>query len=91
MLNWLVENIIGMQLKSTYSSRWWKEVKSLGDLKSNKSWPHQLLSDTNPTFHDLAESYNKFLIGLTSHFEPLPKYTSEQELQVPGFIGSPYS
>ena len=72
------------KLKSTNSSRWWKEVKSLGGLKSNESGPHQLLSDVNPTFHDLAESYNKFVIGLTSHFEPLPKYTSEQELQVPG-------
>ena len=72
------------KLKSTNSSRWWKKVKSLGGLKSNESWPHQLLSDINPTFHDLVESYNKFLIGLTSHFEPLPKYTSEQELQVPG-------
>ena len=72
------------KLKSTNSSRWLKEVKSLGGLKSNESWPHQLLSDVNPTFHDLAESYNKFLIGLTSHFEPLPKYTSEQELQVSG-------
>ena len=56
----------------------------MGSLKSNESWPHQLLSDVNPTFHDLAESYNKFPIGLTSRFEPLPKYTSEQELQVPG-------
>ena len=29
------------KLKSTNSSRWWKEVKSLGCLKSNRSWAHQ--------------------------------------------------
>ena len=63
------------KLKSTNSSRWWKEVKSFGGLKCNVSWPHQLLSDVNPTFHDLAESYNNFLIALTSYFKPLPKYT----------------
>ena len=71
------------KLKSTNSSRWWKEVKSLGGLKSNESWLHQL-SDVKPTFQDLAESYNQFLIGLTSHFEPLLEYSSGQKLQVPG-------
>ena len=50
------------KLKSTNSSRWWKEVKSLGGLKSNESWRHQL-SDVKPTFQDLAESYNHFLSG----------------------------
>ena len=72
------------KLKSTNHSRWWKEVKSLGGLKSNESWVHQLLSDVNPTFQDLAESYNQFFIGFTSHFEPLSKHSNEQELSVPG-------
>ena len=72
------------KLKSTNSSRWWKEVKSFGGLKSNEFWLHQLLSDVNPTFQDLADSYNQFLIGLTSHFKPLLEYSSGQELQVPG-------
>ena len=39
----------------------------------NGSWGHQLLSDVNPTFQDLAESYNQFLFG-----------SNEQELPVPG-------
>ena len=72
------------KLKNTNSSRWWKEVKSLGGLKSNGSWAHQLLSDVNPTFQDLAESYNQFHCGLTSHFEHWPKHSNEQELPVPG-------
>ena len=72
------------KLKSTNSSRWWKEVKSLGGLKSNGSWTHQLLSDVNPTLQDLAESYNQFLFGLTSHFEPLSKHSNEQQLPVSG-------
>ena len=72
------------KLKSTNSSRWWKEVRSLGGLKSNGSWTHQLLSDVNPTLQDLAESYNQFLFGLTSHFEPLSKHSNEQQLPVSG-------
>ena len=72
------------KLKSTNSSRWWKEVKSLDGLKSNESWLHQLLSDVNPKFQEFTESCNQFLIGLTSHFEPLLEYSSGQQLQVLG-------
>ena len=83
------------KLKSANPSRWWKEVKSLGGLSSRESWVHQLLSEVNPTCKDLAESYNGYLVGLTSHFEPLQKCTDVQEIEVPNHlqvnIGQVYS
>ena len=59
-------------------SRWWREVKSLGGLKSSDVWYQHLLSDDNPTLTHLAESYNNFLVNLTSHFDPpLPSHDVE--------------
>ena len=59
-------------------SRWWREVKSLGGLKSSDVWYQHLLSEDNPTLTHLAESYNNFLVNLTSHFNPLlPSHDAE--------------
>ncbi|CAB4000775.1 RNA-directed DNA polymerase from mobile element jockey [Paramuricea clavata] len=83
------------KLKSANPSRWWKEVKSIGGLSSRESWVHQLLSEVNPTCEDLAESYNGYLVGLTSHFKPLLECTDDQETEVPNHllvnIGQVYS
>ncbi|CAB3994355.1 RNA-directed DNA polymerase from mobile element jockey-like [Paramuricea clavata] len=83
------------KLKSANPSRWWKEVKSIGGLSSRKSWVHQLLSEVNPTCEDLAESYNGYLVGLTSHFKPSLECTDDQETEVPNHllvnIGQVYS
>ena len=59
------------KLNEVNPSRWWREVKSVGGLKSSDVWYHHLLSDENPTLTHLAESYNNFLVNLTSHFNPL--------------------
>ncbi|CAB4033726.1 Hypothetical predicted protein [Paramuricea clavata] len=83
------------KLKSANPSRWWKEVKSIGGLSSRESWVHQLLSEVNPTCEGLAESYNGYLVGLTSHFKPLLECTDDQETEVPNHllvnIGQVYS
>ena len=83
------------KLKSANPSRWWKEVKSIGGLSSRESWVHQLLSEVNPTCEDLAESYNGYLVGLTSHFKPFLECTDDQETEVPNHllvnIGQVYS
>ena len=71
------------KLKNTSRTRWWKEIKSLGGLSSQKYWHHQLLSDDNPNCADLAESYNDFLVGLTAHFEPLARCHQIEETEVP--------
>ena len=70
-------------MKNANPSRWWKEIKSLGALTSQDSWHHQLLSDDNPTCTDLAESYNNFLVGLTSHFQPLAHCDVIEQRDVP--------
>jgi hypothetical protein len=53
--------------KNTNPTRWWKEIKSIGSLSSQVSWCCQLLSQIIPTCRDLAEYYNDYLVGLTSH------------------------
>ena len=66
------------KLNEVNPSRWWREVKSLGGLKSSDVWYQHLLSDDNPTLTHLAESYNNFLVNLTSHFNPLlPSHDAE--------------
>ena len=74
------------KLKSTNPSRWWKEVKSLGGVTCQKSWVHQLLSETIPTCEDIAESYNSYLVVLASHFNPLLECTDDQEIEVPDHL-----
>ena len=60
------------RLKESNISQWWKEVKKIGSLPTSTEWWHQLLDNTNITSADmLADKFNKFLFGLTSHFEPL--------------------
>ena len=60
------------KLKISNPVRWWKEVKALGGLSSKSSWYSQLLSDDFRNCEDLAETFNSFLVALTSHFDPLP-------------------
>jgi hypothetical protein len=37
----------------------------------------------NPTCSELAESYNNFLVGLTSHFQPLDHNDTGELMEVP--------
>ena len=71
------------KLKSYNPSRWWKDLKALDGLSSQKLWYHQLLSDDLPTCMDLPESYNEFLVGLTSHFVPLVCCGENNLLELP--------
>ena len=72
-----------IQLKNTSPSRWWREIKTLGGLSSQDCWYHQLLSEVNPTCSELAETYNNFLVGLTSHFQPLDPNDTGELMEVP--------
>ena len=71
------------KLKQGNSSKWWKEVKSVGGLSSRDSWHHQLVSSDNRTTQHLVESINNFFTGLTSHFRPLEPDNTEMHLVVP--------
>ena len=71
------------KLENTNPTRWWKEIKSIGSLSSQVSWHSQLLSETIPTCGDLAEYYNDYLVGLTSHFNPLQDKNPRINLSVP--------
>lgn len=74
------------KLKTSNTSRWWKEIKLLGGLSSHQTWFHQLLSDDYPTCSELAESYNDFLVGLTAHFKPLVCRDVSEEIQPPDHL-----
>jgi hypothetical protein len=71
------------KLKQGNSSKWWKEVKSIGGLSSRDSWHHQLLSPDNPTCQHLVESINTFFTSLTSHFSPLQSDSTVTQSDVP--------
>ena len=71
------------KLKESNPSRWWKEVKSIGGLSNENTWFHQLISEDNPTCQHLADSYNNFLVELTSHFNPLSSTNDLPHLDVP--------
>ena len=71
------------KLKNTNPSRWWEEIKSIGSLSSQASWHSQLLSETIPNCGHLAEYYNDYLVGLTSHFYPLQDENPRINLSVP--------
>ena len=71
------------KLKNSNPARWWKEVKALGGLSSKSSWYSQLLSDDVRNCEDLAETFNSFLVALTSHFDPLPQDDNMASLEVP--------
>ena len=58
------------KLKNTNPTGWLKEIKAIGSLSSQASWHSQLLSETISTGGHLAEYYNDYLVGLTSHFNP---------------------
>ena len=45
-----------------------------------------LLSDDNPSLTHLAESYNNFLVNLTSHFNPLLPSHNAEILDLPNDI-----
>ena len=68
------------KLKQGNSSKWWKEVKSIGGLSSRDSWHHQLLSPDNPTCQHLVESINTFFTSLTSHFSPIVQWRNRMSL-----------
>jgi hypothetical protein len=67
----LLFNVMFEQLELS-TSRWWKEIKSLGGLSFQDYWYQQLFSEEfeNLSCIELAESYNNFLVGPTSHFQP---------------------
>ena len=71
------------KLKQGNSSKWWKEVKSIGCLSSRDSWHHQLLSSDNPTCRHLVESINTYFTSLTSHFSPLQPDSTVTQSDVP--------
>ena len=71
------------KLKNSNQARWWKEVKALGGLSSRSSWYSQLLSDDVRNCEDLAETFNSFLVALTSHFDPLSQDDNMANLEVP--------
>ena len=71
------------KLKQGNSSKWWKEVKSIGGLSSRGSWHYQLLTPVNPTCQHLVESINTFFTSLTSHFSPLQPDSTVTQLDVP--------
>ncbi len=56
-------------------------IKSLGGLEYSGVWYQHLLSDD--TLIHLAESYNNFLVNLTSHFNPLAPCHDAELLDVP--------
>ena len=55
----------------------------MGGLKTQDTWYHQLISDDIPTCDNLAESYNNFLVGLTSQFSPLVPCDEVDYLEIP--------
>ena len=57
--------------KETKVSKWWIEVKTIGDLSVRSEWWHQLIYCATPTIYSLSEKFNTFLESLTSHFSPL--------------------
>ena len=71
------------KLKNSNPARWWKDVKALGGLSSKSSWYSQLLSDDVRNCEHLAETFNSFLVALTSHFDPLPPDDNMASLEVP--------
>ena len=71
------------KLRNSNPARWWKEVKALGGLSSKSSWYSQLLSDDVRNCEDLAETFNNFLVSLTSHFDPLSPDDNMANLEVP--------
>ena len=71
------------KLKNSNLARWWKEVKALGDLSFKSSWYSQLLSDDVRNCEDLAETFNSFLVALTSTFDPFLPDDNMASLEVP--------
>ena len=71
------------KLKNSNLARWWKKVKALGGLSSKSPWYSQLLSDDVRNCEDLAETFNSFIVALTSHFDPLPLDDNMASLEVP--------
>ena len=69
------------KLKNNNPAKWWKEIKS-----SQVNWRSQLLSETTPTCGDIAEYYNEYLVGLTSHFNPLQDRNPTLNLSVPSHL-----
>ncbi len=61
-----------------------KRSNQLGGLSSQDCWYQQLFSEENPSCMELAESYNNFLVGLTSHFQPLDDCETSEPIEVPG-------
>ena len=58
-------------LQQSNSARWWKDIKELGGLTYSGDWTSHLISDEITDDASLAQSFNEFLGGLTSHFKPL--------------------
>ena len=71
------------KLKASNPSKWWKEIKSLGGISSKCCWYNQILSNDIPCCRDLADVFNNFLYGLTSHFVPLSCEKDQFNVDVP--------
>lgn len=72
-------------LKDCNMKRWWKEIKGLtGQRSVSDNWVYQMLNDECPTPDALADRFNSFLAGLTSHFTPLELVVAGPDFVVPG-------
>ena len=58
-------------LQQSNSARWWKDIKELGGLTYSGDWISHLISGEIRDGASLAQTFNDFLGGLTSHFKPL--------------------
>ena len=58
-------------LQQSNSARWWKDIKELGGLTYSGDWISHLISGEITDDASLAQTFNDFLSGLTSHFKPL--------------------
>mgnify|MGYP002803539927 CR=1 FL=1 len=74
------------KLKNTNPTRWWKEIKAIGSVSSQASRHSQLLPEIIPTCSHLAQYYNDYRVGLTSHFNPIQDKNPRINLSVPSNI-----
>ena len=58
-------------LQDSNLSRWWKDIKELGDLSCPGGWSSQLIGGKIPDEATQALKFNEFLGSLTAHFRPL--------------------
>lgn len=76
------------QLKDSYPSKWWKEIKKLTGSQQNKeNWQKQLekkMGCDSPL--DLANNINNFLVSLTEHLDPLIPINTQNSQDGPDWL-----